>query len=74
MTVVAAAVDVPAEAAIVEVQVVRMAAAVVIQRTRQVVAVGSSKAELRAGAVARSGKEDTVAVRAGNPVTVNTVK
>lgn len=65
---------VPTAEAIVETQVVSVAADTDIQRARPIEAVGPPIVGSRTEAVARSGQEYAVAVGAGYAVTVNAVK
>ena len=58
----------------VEVQEVSAAAVITAQRARPIVAATASVADICAIAIARSGKENAIAVRASYLVTVYTVK
>ena len=74
MTVVAGvAVAVRVVVAAIEVEGTRVAAAASMERRRPIEAVGADIAEARGDATARSGEEDTVAIRAGNTIAVDIV-
>ena len=63
----------PVAVASVEVEVVRVAAVVLVQRAGPVVAVRATGVDLCAVAAARSGEEDGVTVGAGDLLTIDTV-
>ena len=70
---VVAAAEVPVVAAAVEAEVERADAVVLVQRARPVVADRATAVDLRAVAVARSGKKDRVTVRTRNFLAADTV-
>ena len=66
-------VEAPVVVAAIEVEGVREVAVVLAQRAGPVEAFKATVADLRAEAVARNGKKDTVTIGAGNFLTFNTI-
>lgn len=65
---------VPVPFAVVEDEVARAVGVDLAQRSRPVAAARATVEEVRNAAVARSGQEDTITVRAGDELTVHTIE